>query len=255
MNLCPNLTVAENVLIGREPRRGLGIDWKRVNEEAKRVLGEKLGLKIDVTRLLSSYPIAVQQMVAIGRALDIESEILILDEPTSSLDEKESEQLFGVIRKLKAQGLGILFITHFIDQVYAISDRITVLKNGERVGDWDARDLPKLELIRRRVHTPKLCFAFLVRRLSGMDPHTIHSLQNERYLGALLRGSFISRMIGREYVSDKPPSDRQERSGAARENPEVLSVRGLGRKGYMSPFDRRRRGGHGLVPRTVRPKE
>ncbi len=205
MNLCPNLTVAENVMIGREPRRGLGIDWKRVNEEAKRVLGEKLGLEIDVTRLLSSYPIAVQQMVAIGRALDIESKILILDEPTSSLDERESEQLFGVIRKLKAQGLGILFITHFIDQVYAISDRITVLKNGERVGDWDARDLPKLEL--------------------------------------------ISRMIGREYVSDKPPSDRQERAGAARENLEVLSVRGLGRKGYMSPFDRRRRGGHGLLSR------
>ncbi|MCB0003006.1 MAG: sugar ABC transporter ATP-binding protein, partial [Anaerolineae bacterium] len=128
INLCPNLTVAENILIGREPRRAGRIDWKRMNAEAREIL-LRLDVDIDVTRTLGSYSVAIQQMAAIARALEIASaKILILDEPTSSLDAYETSQLFGVMRKLKSQGTAVIFITHFIDQVYEIADRITVLR-------------------------------------------------------------------------------------------------------------------------------
>ena len=111
------------------------IDWPRLNADARTLL-QRLNLDIDVTRLLSSYSVAVQQMVAIARALSVSARVLILDEPTSSLDEGEVKQLFDVLRRLRGEGLAILFVTHFLDQMYAISDRITVLRNGERVGEY-----------------------------------------------------------------------------------------------------------------------
>jgi monosaccharide-transporting ATPase len=146
INLCPNLSVAENMFIGRQPMRLGGIRWKELNRRAEESLA-KLNIVVDVTQPLSSYSIAIQQMVAIARVLDVSSKILILDEPTSSLDEAEVERLFGVIRKLRGQGLAILFITHFLDQVYRISDRITVLKDGLFCGEYKTAQLPKLELI------------------------------------------------------------------------------------------------------------
>ncbi len=146
VNLCLNLSVAENIFIGREPMKLGSIDWKTMNRKAAEVL-LRLNIKIDVTRTLSSYSIAIQQMVAIARVLDSSAKVLILDEPTSSLDEGEVEQLFKVIRKLRDEGLAILFITHFLDQTYQISDRITVLKNGTFVGEYMTEKLPKLELI------------------------------------------------------------------------------------------------------------
>ena len=147
INLCPNLTVAENILIGREPRRAGRIDWKRMNAKAREIL-LRLDVDIDVTRTLGSYSVAIQQMAAIARALEIASaKILILDEPTSSLDAYETSQLFGVMRKLKSQGTAVIFITHFIDQVYEIADRITVLRNGKLVGVYDTAALTHLELI------------------------------------------------------------------------------------------------------------
>ena len=146
VNLCPNLSVAENVFAGRYPRRWGAIDW-RTMEERTRALLARLSLDIDVTRLLSSYPVAVQQMVAIARALSVSAKVLVLDEPTSCLDESEVEELFGVLRRLREEGLAILFVTHFIEQVYAIADRITVLRNGVRVGEWLTRDLPPRALI------------------------------------------------------------------------------------------------------------
>jgi monosaccharide-transporting ATPase len=146
VNLCPNLSVAENLFIGRQPMRFGRIDWRTLNGKAEEALG-RLNLQIDVTQELSSYSIAIQQMVAIARVLDVSSKILILDEPTSSLDESEVERLFGLIRKLRDQGLAILFITHFLDQVYRISDRITVLQNGVFCGEFETAQLPKLELI------------------------------------------------------------------------------------------------------------
>jgi monosaccharide-transporting ATPase len=150
VNLCPNLSVAENIFAGRFPRRGakgLGrIDWPRVNAGARALLA-RLHLDIDVTRLLSSYSVAVQQMVAIARALGIEARVLVLDEPTSSLDEGEVEQLFAVMRRLRDEGLAILFVTHFLEQMYRVSDRITVLRNGELVGEYLKDELPANKLI------------------------------------------------------------------------------------------------------------
>jgi len=162
INLCLNLSVAENVFIGREPMRHGRIDWKTMNERAAEVL-KRLNVEIDVTKTLSSYSIAVQQMVAIARVLDSSAKILILDEPTSSLDESEVEQLFGVIRKLRADGLAILFITHFLDQTYQISDRITILKNGELIGEYETKELPKLELIAKMLGKELSEFSYAAR--------------------------------------------------------------------------------------------
>ena len=114
---------------------------------AARDLVARIGLQIDVTRLLSDYPVAVQQLVAIARALSIESRVLILDEPTSSLDDDEVQKLFEVLRRLRSEGLSIVFVTHFLNQVYAVSDRITVLRNGSWVGEWKAQDLGPQALI------------------------------------------------------------------------------------------------------------
>jgi monosaccharide-transporting ATPase len=150
VNLCPNLSVAENIYAGRYPRHGAAgawrIHWKRMHAQASELLAG-LNLQIDVTQLLSSYPVAVQQMVAIARALSMRASVLILDEPTSSLDEHEVQRLFGVLRQLRTDGMAILFVTHFLDQVYAIADRITVLRNGERVGEYPAAELSPRALV------------------------------------------------------------------------------------------------------------
>lgn len=150
INLCPNLTVAENILIGREPKKLGGVNWKAMNAQAKQAL-QHLDIDIDVTQALGSYSVAIQQMAAIARALEISSKILILDEPTSSLDTHETAQLFGVMRKLKSEGMAIIFITHFLDQVYEISDRITVLRNGSLVGTFDTASISRLELIAKMI--------------------------------------------------------------------------------------------------------
>lgn len=147
VNLCTNISVAENIMLGREPRRFGSINWKKLNERAGEAI-KRLGIDVDVTRPLGNYSIAIQQMVAIARSLEILSaKVLILDEPTSSLDIHETNLLFAVMRKLKSAGIGIVFITHFLDQVYQIADRITVLRNGRLVGTYDIAALPRVELI------------------------------------------------------------------------------------------------------------
>jgi simple sugar transport system ATP-binding protein len=144
--------VAENILIGRQPTRFGAIDWKRMNREAKEILLRVLGMDVDVTRTLGDYSVAIQQMVAIARALEIESaRILILDEPTSSLSSHETEQLFQVMHRLQDNQVGIVFITHFIDQVYRISNRVTVIRNGRRVGTFDTNALPRMELVEKMI--------------------------------------------------------------------------------------------------------
>lgn len=151
INLCPNLTVSENILIGHAPQKLGRIDWEKMNKLARLIL-QRLDVDIDVTQTLDSYSVALQQMVAIARALEISSaRVLILDEPTSSLDAHETAKLFSVMRKLKSEGVGIVFITHFIDQVYEISDRITVLRNGKLVGTYDTASLSRLELIAKMI--------------------------------------------------------------------------------------------------------
>jgi galactofuranose transport system ATP-binding protein len=151
VNLCPNLSVAENIYIGREPRRFGRILWKEMNRNAAALLKDRLNLQIDVTLPLQSYSVAVQQLIAIARAVSISAKVLILDEPTSSLDQGEVQQLFTVMRKLKSEGLSILFVTHFLDQVYEISDRITILRNGEFVGEYKAQDLPRIDLVSKMI--------------------------------------------------------------------------------------------------------
>ena len=150
VNLCPNLTVAENIFAGRYPRRGWAglraIDGPRMTREARELLA-RLHLDIDPTRTLGTLPVAIQQLVAIARALSVRAKVLILDEPTSSLDDSEVESLFAVLRALRGSGLAILFVTHFLDQVYAIADRITVLRNGRFVGEWTPGELPAPALV------------------------------------------------------------------------------------------------------------
>ncbi|MFB9328953.1 sugar ABC transporter ATP-binding protein [Paenibacillus aurantiacus] len=151
VNLCPNLTVAENIYIGREPRKFGRIQWKKMNKDAEQLLKERLNLSIDVTVPLQTYSVAIQQLVAIARALSISAKVLILDEPTSSLDQTEVQQLFRIMRKLKSEGLAILFVTHFLDQVYEMSDRLTVLRGGELEGEYMAAELPRFELVLKMI--------------------------------------------------------------------------------------------------------
>ena len=150
INLCPNLTVAENIFVGRQPMKRGQIDWKEINRRAWELM-QRFNIDIDVTRPLSYFSTAIQQMVSIARAVDVQAKGLILDEPTSSLDENEVKRLFAVMRDLKAQGLGIIFITHFLDQVFEISDRITVLRNGHLVGVYPAGDITKLDLVTQMI--------------------------------------------------------------------------------------------------------
>ena len=144
ITLCPNLTVAENMYIGRT--RGALTNWKKMNEGAGKLL-EALDIPAVPTQQLGSCSIAVQQMVAIARAVDMDCKVLILDEPTSSLDEQEVEKLFKLMRDLKAKGVGIIFVTHFLDQVYEVCDRITVLRDGQLVGEYVIEDLPRVKLV------------------------------------------------------------------------------------------------------------
>ena len=144
ITLCPNLTVAENMYIGRT--KGIGMSWKKMNEGADKIL-KSLGIPAEATQQLSSCSIAIQQMVAIARAVDMECKVLILDEPTSSLDDQEVEKLFGLMRDLKAKGVGIIFVTHFLDQVYEVCDKITVLRDGQLVGEYEIETLPRVQLV------------------------------------------------------------------------------------------------------------
>jgi monosaccharide-transporting ATPase len=174
INLCMNLSVAENILLGREPHnRSGGIDLAQMNAEAAEVLHRLLGIDIEVTKVLDTFTVAIQQMVAIARALYIASaKILILDEPTSSLDAIETQQLFKVMRKLRDDGVGIIFITHFIDQVYEISDRITVLRNGRLVGTFDTASLSRIELITKMIG----------RSLDELDEVTKVKLESSKHI-------------------------------------------------------------------------
>lgn len=144
ITLCPNLTVAENMYIGRT--KNIFQNWKKMNADADKILNS-LGIPASATQQLGNYSIAIQQMVAIARAVDMDCKVLILDEPTSSLDENEVEKLFGLMRDLKKRGVGIIFVTHFLDQVYEVCDKITVLRDGQLVGEYEIETLPRIKLV------------------------------------------------------------------------------------------------------------
>ena len=180
VNLCTNLTIAENILIGREPMKWGSIDKKTLNIRAKEIL-QGLDIDLDVTRILGSCPVAIQQMAAIARALVISSaKILILDEPTSSLDTHETEQLFNVMRKLKSEGMGIIFITHFLGQVYEVTDRITILRNGKLEGTYETKTLNRLELIKKMIGRTLVEFDEMMK----LKLDSSHRIKNEILLEA-----------------------------------------------------------------------
>ncbi|WP_251153430.1 sugar ABC transporter ATP-binding protein [Cellulosimicrobium sp. Marseille-Q4280] len=152
VNLCENLSVAENIMLGHEARRFGAIDWRATRRRAGDMLA-RLNLGIDPASSLSAHSLAVQQLVAICRALVVDVKVLILDEPTSSLDADEVAQLFAVVRRLRDEGVAILFVSHFLEQVYEISDRMTVLRNGKLVGEYRTAELPRLELVSKMIGT------------------------------------------------------------------------------------------------------
>lgn len=162
ITLCPNLTVAENMFIGRG--KYSFVNWRSMKKKTAEIL-TKLNIPARATQQLSTCSLAVQQMVAIARAVDMDCKVLILDEPTSSLDEEEVNKLFSLMRDLKSRGVGIIFITHFLEQVYQICDRITVLRNGEFVGEYEIKDLPRLKLI---------------SKMMGKELEDISELQNQK---------------------------------------------------------------------------
>ncbi|MBI1278463.1 MAG: ATP-binding cassette domain-containing protein [Anaerolineaceae bacterium] len=169
VNLIPTLSVAENIYLGRQPKRWGIIDTGAAIRNAKRLL-ETYDIQIDVSQPLGSFSVAVQQIAAIARGVDLSAKILILDEPTSSLDANEVKTLFSVIRSLKEKGIGILLITHFLDQVYEISDRITILRNGVKVSEHLTKELPRMQLVSEMLGKE------LIEELS---PHKVHKSDNQ----------------------------------------------------------------------------
>ena len=148
INLVPFRSVAENIFMGREPRRLGLVDWPRLNREARELL-ERLDVHIDVRKPLMTYNVAIQQMVAIARAVSFQSKLVIMDEPTSSLDEREVETLFTVIRGLKGSGVSVIYISHRLDELHQICDRITVMRDGRTVDNRAMAEITKLEIVAR----------------------------------------------------------------------------------------------------------
>ncbi|MEY8337645.1 sugar ABC transporter ATP-binding protein [Lachnospiraceae bacterium 62-35] len=192
VNLCPNLTVAENLFIGREPRKGGLIDWKTMNKRASELL-QSLDINADVTKTIDNYSIAIQQMIAIARAVDMSAKVLILDEPTSSLDDNEVEKLFILMRRLKSEGVGIIFVTHFLEQVYAVCDKITVLRNGQLVGQFTTAELPRFQL--------------------------------------------VAKMMGKDFDDLAAIKNNAEEDKSFENEDIVIKAAGLGKTGYIKPFD------------------
>ncbi len=234
INLCTNLTVGENVMLGHEVRGRWGIDWRATHRAATEALG-KLGLaELDPQQPLSSISLAMQQLVAISRAMVVHAKVLILDEPTSSLDATEVAGLFGVIRQLRDQGVAILFVSHFLDQVFAISDRITVLRTGRFEGEYFRRDLDRATLIskmigkdldalkalgssrqtgaRDRTGVPLLRASGLGRR-GSLEPTDIELHQGEVVGFAGLLGSGRTELARLLYGADRPDGGRVEVDG------------------------------------------
>jgi galactofuranose transport system ATP-binding protein len=226
VNLCPNISVAENIFAGHEPKKHhLSIDWKMINTRAHDILGE-VGLDdIDVTRSLGEYSVAIQQMVAIARAVNFNCKVLILDEPTSSLDDNEVEKLFAVMRQLKAKGTGIIFVTHFLEQVYSVCDTITVLRNGELQGQFPVNELPRINLVatmlgheitelqnirnndkvdKSESNIPEVVKAVALGRSGTIKPFDITMRKGEVIGLTGLLGSGRSEMARALYGADKP---------------------------------------------------
>lgn len=232
VNLCTNLSVGENVMLGHEVHGLTGIDWKATFAQAERHLGN-LGLHLDARSELGRHSIAIQQLVAIARAMVLDAKVVILDEPTSSLDRSEVEQLFRVIRELRDKGVAILFVTHFLDQVYEISDRITVLRNGRLVGEYPVAKLPRDALVSAMIGRelddlaaishkadreidrsgPPVISASGLGRRGSIEPSAIDTYKGEVVGLAGLLGSGRTELVRLLYGADRAESGTIEMHG------------------------------------------
>lgn len=170
LNMMPYLTVSENIFVGRYPKTKSGINWKNMHESAQKLVDD-IQVDIDVTKPLNTYGTAKQQIISILRAVSMNSKMIIMDEPTSSLDSNEVEILFGIMDRLKAEGIAIIFISHRLDEVYSKCDRITVLKDGRYIGTWNKSELTQYELLGKMLGRKDLDMgkAKVERDLSGAD--------------------------------------------------------------------------------------
>lgn len=206
VNLCTNLSIGENVMLGYEVRGPFGINWAATHRRASQML-QKVGLGALNPRLpLSSLSIALQQLVAISRATVTDSKVLILDEPTSSLDANEVEDLFRVIRALRDEGVAILFVSHFLDQIYEISDRLTVLRNGVFQGEFMTTEIEQSELISTMV---------------GKEVGALDSLERASARRDVDRGTPVYEARGISRKGSLEPTDATFHAG------EVLGIAGL----------------------------
>ena len=147
VNLIPLMSVAQNIYLGREPRNRIGlIDYSQMFADARTLL-TTYGIDIDVKRPLRSLALGVQQMVALARAVSINAGVVIMDEPTSSLEAREVDTLFSVIGILRRQGIAIVYVSHRMDEIYRVCERVTVLRDGRVVHVGDLADLPRMELV------------------------------------------------------------------------------------------------------------
>ncbi len=244
VNLIPSLSVAENIFLGRQPTRWGRIDWRQIRRRAQAAL-ERLDLSIDVGRQLSSYSIAIQQMVAIARAIDISARLLILDEPTSSLDANEVQRLFAVMRKLRDEGMAIIFVSHFLDQIYAITDRITVLRNGRLIGEYPTSQLSRQDLIARMMgrELADLDVQLQQEESGQRDSHQSISMRDIIGRGIIPSpgtrgeghgGGFLS--TPNQSSAPSPALPRSTGGGSEMPSP-ILRARSLGRSGSIQPFD------------------
>ena len=195
ITLCPNLTVAENMFIGRG--KYSFVNWRTMEKQAAQTL-ENLNIPARARQQLDSCSLAVQQMVAIARAVDMDCKVLILDEPTSSLDDQEVEKLFSLMRSLRERGVGIVFVTHFLEQVYEVCDRITVLRNGELVGEYAVKDLPQVEL---------------VAKMMGKELEVLSDLQQKDVQPGGETGPFVYEAAGLSSAAGTRPFDFKVRKG------------------------------------------
>jgi len=229
ITLCPNLTVAENMYIGRG--KSAVTNWKKMNADADKIL-ENLGIPARANQQLSDCSIAIQQMVAIARAVDMDCKVLILDEPTSSLDESEVEKLFGLMRDLRSRGVGIIFVTHFLDQVYAVCDKITVLRDGQLVGEYVIEDLPRVKLVAKMLgkemddmadikgeaeeyegSDENVIEAFGLQSDAGIKPFDFHIKKGEVNGFTGLLGSGRSECVRALFSADKVIAGKMKKNG------------------------------------------
>jgi galactofuranose transport system ATP-binding protein len=146
INLVPYRSITENICLGREKRRFGFLDWASMHEEARRLMA-RFNISVDVRKPLYNFNTATQQMVAIARAIGFDAKLVIMDEPTSSLDEREVDVLFDVIRNLKQSGVSVIFVSHKLDELYAVCDRVTIMRDGRTVKTANMNEVSKIELV------------------------------------------------------------------------------------------------------------